>query len=162
MKISLVAAIADNRVIGSDGEMPWHYPEDLKRFKETTMGHPVIMGRKTYGSIERRLDGPLPGRTNIVLSRRESLDLPEGAVHARDVEEALDHAEAALGAEQETVYVIGGASVYEAFIDRADELLLTEIPEAPAGDTYFPEIGPEWTEHDRETAGELTFVTYRR
>jgi dihydrofolate reductase len=162
MKLSLVAAVAENGVIGVDGEMPWHYPEDLERFKETTMGYPVVMGRKTYESIERRLDGPLPGRTNIVLSRRESLDLPEGAVHARDVEEALDHAEAALDEEQKTVYVIGGASVYEAFIDRADELLITEIPEAPEGDTHFPEIGSEWTEHDRETADELMFVTYRR
>jgi len=162
MKLSLVAAVAENGVIGADGGMPWHYPEDLQRFKETTMGHPVVMGRKTYESIEQRLDGPLPGRTNVVLSRRESLDLPAGAVHARDVDAALRRAEDALDEDCETVYVIGGAAVYRAFIDRADELLITEIPETPDGDTYFPEIGSEWTEHDRERAGDLTFVTYRR
>ena len=162
MRITLVAAVAENGVIGADGGMPWHYPEDLRRFKETTMGHPVVMGRRTYESIERRLDGPLPGRTNVVLSRRGSLDLPEGAVHARDVEEALERAAEALEGGRETVYVIGGATVYEAFIDRADELLLTDIPETPEGDAYFPEIGPEWEERDRETAGDLAFVTYRR
>ena len=161
-RISLVAAVAENGVIGADGEMPWHYPADLAHFKETTMGHPVILGRLTYESIERQLDGPLPGRTNVVLSRRDSLELPDGAVHARDVEEARELAAAALDDGQETVYVVGGATVYEAFVDDADELQITEIPEAPDGDTRFPEIGDEWTEVDRTTDGELSFVTYRR
>jgi dihydrofolate reductase len=162
MKIALVAAVAENGVIGADGGMPWHYPEDLRRFKETTVGHPVVMGRRTYESIADRLGGPLPDRTNVVLSRRDSLDLPEGAVHARSVEAAIEAAESALDPDQRTVYVVGGRTVYEAFFDRADELLVTEIPEAPDGDTYFPEIGPEWSECDRETVGELAFVTYRR
>ena len=162
VELSLVAAVAENGVIGSDGGMPWHYPADLRRFKETTMGHPVVMGRRTYESIERRLGGPLPGRTNVVLSRRESLDLPEGAVHARDVEEALTRAERALGDGQETVYVVGGATVYEAFLPAADELRITEIPEAPAGDVRFPELGEEWTETERVDDGDLSFVTYRR
>lgn len=162
MRLSLVAAVAANGVIGSDGEMPWHYPDDLRHFKETTMGHPVIMGRRTYESIERRLDGPLPGRTNVVLSRRDSLDLPEGAVHARDTEEALALAEDALSAGDETAYVVGGATVYEAFLDDADELVVTEVPESPSGDTYFPEIGDEWDVVDREPSGDLVFVTYRR
>ena len=161
MKLTLVAAVAENGVIGVDGEMPWHYPADLRRFKETTMGHPVIMGRKTYESIERRLGGPLPGRTNIVLSRQETLDLPEGAVHADSIETALEQAEDALDSD-DVVYAIGGETVYAELIDRADELIVTEIPEAPTGDTYFPEIGPEWDETDRETVGELTFVTYRK
>jgi dihydrofolate reductase len=162
MELSLVAAVAENGVIGADGGMPWHYPADLQRFKETTMGHPVIMGRATYESIAQRLGGPLPGRTNIVLSRRDTLDLPSGAVHAHDVDEAIQRAARALDEADETVYVIGGATVYRAFIDRADELLITEIPESPEGDTYFPELGPEWTETDRETADGLEFVTYRR
>lgn len=162
MKLSLVAAVAENGVIGADGEMPWHYPEDLKRFKRLTVGHPVLMGRRTYESIADRLGGPLPERTNVVLSRRETLELPDGAIHARDIEAGLERAEAALDEGREAVYVVGGATVYEALIGRADELRLTEIPEAPAGDTHFPEIGPEWEEHDRETVGDLTFVTYRR
>lgn len=162
MCVSLVAAVAANGVIGSDGEMPWHYPADLARFKQTTMGHPVVMGRRTYDSIAARLGGPLPGRTNVVLSRRDGLDLPEGAVHARGVEAALEAAGEALDDDRETVYVAGGASVYEQFLDRADELRITEIPERPDGDTYFPEFGPEWTEIDREADGELAFVTYRQ
>lgn len=162
MKLALVAAVAENGVIGVDGGMPWHYPEDLRRFKERTLGHPVIMGRTTYESIEARLGGPLPDRTNIVLSKSASLDLPEGVLHARNIDDALETAQDALDDERETVYVIGGASIYEQCLDRADELLVTEIPETPDGDTYFPEIGPEWDECDRKTVGELAFVTYRR
>ncbi len=162
MKLALVAAVAENGVIGADGEMPWHYPEDLRHFKQTTIGHPVVMGRKTYESIQTRLGGPLPGRTNVVLSRRERLTLPEDAIHARGVEEALEHAEDALDDGRDTVYVIGGATVYESLIDRADELLITEIPESPDGDTYFPGIGDEWERYESETEGELRFVTYRR
>ncbi|WP_254840287.1 dihydrofolate reductase [Natronomonas marina] len=162
MKVVLVAAVAENGVIGSDGGMPWHYPEDLRQFKETTMGHPVVMGRRTYESIASRLGGPLPGRTNVVLSRQDSLDLPEGAVHARSIDEALSAAEAALDDDREAVYVVGGATVYEEFLDRADELRITEIPESPDGDTRFPDIGEEWAATDRERAGELTVVTYRR
>lgn len=162
MKITLVAAVAENGVIGADGELPWHYPEDLRRFKEMTMGHPVVMGRRTYESIERRLGGPLPGRTNVVLSRRASLELPEGAIHARDTDEALELAREALDGDRETMYVIGGATVYEAFLSEADELRLTKVPEAPDGDVRFPEIGDEWREVDREDIGELTFSTYRR
>ncbi len=162
MKVALVAAVAENGVIGVDGGMPWHYPEDLARFKETTMGNPVVMGRTTYESIASRLGGPLPGRTNVVLSRRDSLDVPADVIHATDLDAGLNAAGAALDNGQETVYVVGGATVYEASIDRADELLVTEIPESPAGDTHFPEIGPEWEETGRETVGELSFVTYRR
>jgi len=162
VRLSLVAAVAENGVIGADGEMPWHYPADLAHFKETTMGHPVVMGRRTYESIERQLGGPLPGRTNVVLSRQESLSLPEGAVHARDTDEALEAAEEALDDDREWVYVVGGATVYEAFIDDAEELVVTEVPESPDGDTRFPEFGEEWREVDRETDGELAFVTYRR
>ena len=162
MRLALVAAVAENGVIGVDGGMPWHYPEDLRRFKQTTMGHPVVMGRRTYESIASRLGGPLPARTNVVLSRQADLDLPEGAVHATDVEAALAAAAAALDGDQETVYVAGGGSVYEQLLPEADELRVTEIPEAPNGDAHFPEIGEVWTVVDRETDGELSFVTYRR
>ena len=162
MRLALVAAVAENGVIGGDGGMPWHYPEDLRRFKETTMGHPVVMGRRTYESIASRLGGPLPGRTSVVLSRQADLDLPEGAVHAANVEAALAAAAAALDGDRETVYVAGGAAVYEQLLSEADELRITEIPEEPEGDAHFPEIGEAWTVVNRETDGELSFVTYRR
>ena len=162
MRLTLIAAVAENGVIGAEGGMPWHYPADLERFKETTMGHPVVMGRRTYESIASRLGGPLPGRTNVVLSRQSDLGLPEGAVNAPDIEAALSAAEAALDDDRETVYVAGGAAVYEQLLPEADELRITEIPEEPKGDARFPEFGAEWTEVDRETAGELAFVTYRR
>lgn len=184
MKIVLVAAVAENGVIGAEGGMPWHYPEDLEHFKETTMGSPVVMGRRTYESIEQDLGGPLPGRTNVVLSRSESLELSEGAVHARSVDDALEKVVEAIetsasvdtsdsnretddgndetDSRDETVYVIGGETIYEQFFDRADELLVTEIPEAPSGDTYFPEITDEWIEVDRELGNDVSFVRYRR
>jgi len=162
MRLTLIAAVAENGVIGAEGGMPWHYPADLERFKETTMGHPVVMGRRTYESIASRLGGPLPGRTNVVLSRQADFGLPEGAVHAPDVEAALSAAETALEEHQETVYVAGGAAVYDQLLSEADELRITEIPERPDGDARFPEFGAEWVEVDRETAGELSFVTYRR
>ena len=162
MRVVLVAAVAENGVIGVDGEMPWHYPADLRQFKETTMGHPVVMGRRTYAAIVDRLDGPLPGRTTVVISRQTDLDLPQAAVHATGLEEALALASAALETDQEAVYVAGGATVYEQFLDRADELRITEIPEAPEGDAHFPAIGEAWTEVDRESHGDLAFVTYRR
>jgi len=159
-EVVLIAAVAENRVIGVDGGMPWHYPADLQRFKDTTTGHPVVLGRRTYESIVDQLGGPLPGRTNVVLSTR-ALDLPEGTVLAGSVEAALEAARAAPGGE--TVYVAGGATVYEGFLPLADRLLLTEIPEAPEGDTRFPEWDEdEWVEVSRETVDDLAFVAYER
>ena len=158
--VVLVAAVAENGVIGAEGGMPWHYPADLAHFKELTTGHPVVMGRTTYESIVTRIGGPLPGRTNVVLSTRD-LDLPEGAVRADSVEEAVSTA-AGL-AEDDIVYVIGGASVYEQFLPLADGMVITEIPESPTGDTHFPAwAADEWAEVTRETDGDLAFVTYER
>lgn len=163
MRIALVAAVAENGVIGADGGMPWHYPADLEQFKETTMGHPVVMGRKTYESIAGRLGGPLPGRTNVVLSTRDP-DLPEGAVSVDGVESAIEAArdDLAMRHGQDTVYVVGGATVYEQFLPEADRLVLTEVPESPEGDTYFPDVGDEWTEVSREERDDLAFVVYER
>lgn len=161
MEIVLIAAVAANGVIGSDGEMPWDYPADLARFRETTMGHPVVMGRKTYQAIEGRLGGPLPGRTNIVLSRGDPV-LPAGVLQAGSIEEATGLArDAADGCG--TVFVIGGATVFGAFLPRADRLLVTEIHAAHEGDTYFPERDPdEWQERDRERQEAFDFVEYVR
>ncbi|PSP37574.1 dihydrofolate reductase [Halobacteriales archaeon QH_7_65_31] len=153
----IVAAVAANGVIGRAGEMPWHYPEDLAHFKSLTTGHPVIMGRKTYDSIAARLDGPLPDRTNIVLSR-SPLDLPDGAVRVGGIDEAVTRA----AEHDDEAYVIGGATVYEAFIDRADRMVLTELDERYEGDTEFPTFGDEWVELDRDEREAFAFVTYRR
>jgi dihydrofolate reductase len=158
--VVLVAAVAENGVIGRDGDMPWHHPEDLAHFKETTMGHPVVLGRVTYESIADRLGGPLPGRTNVVLSTRD-LDLPDGAVQARSVDDALAVASDAPGGD--TVYVAGGATVYEAFLPLADRLVITEIHSAPEGDTHFPAVDwDHWTETSRDDRDDLSFVTYER
>lgn len=164
-KVVIVAAVAENGIIGRDGGMPWHHPEDLAHFAETTMGHPVVMGRVTYESIVEDLGGPLPGRTNVVLTTRD-LDLPEGAVAVDSIAAAIETAGdvlAASGREGSAVYVAGGAAVYEQFLPRADRLVLTEIHDSPEGDTYFPVVDwTRWTEVDREDREALSFVTYER
>lgn len=130
------------------------------------MGHPVVLGRRTFESIAARLDGPLPGRTNVVLTGG---DLGEWADHpdvrvAGSVEEALDAAAAAardLGVE--VVYVAGGGTVYEQFLPLAERLVVTEVPESPDGDVLFPEWDDEaWVEVASEREGDLSFVTYER
>ena len=162
--IALIAAVAANGVIGDDGEMPWQLPADLQHFKETTMGNPVIMGRRTYESIAARINGPLPGRHNIVLSRSDP-DLHDGVVVADSIEAAIAEATAVceLDATAERVFVIGGATVYEQFLAWADELVLTELADAYEGDTEFPEWDDsEWVEVERDAHEDFAFVTYRR
>lgn len=157
-RVTLVAAVAANGVIGADGEMPWYHPEDLRHFKATTTGHPVVMGRRTYESIVDRLGEPLPDRLNVVLTSRD-LDLPEGAVRTGSVDEAL-----AIAADaDDEVFVVGGATVYEQLLDRADRLVLTEIHASHEGDTYFPDWDRDaWVEVDRDDRESLSFVTYER
>ncbi|RDI70239.1 dihydrofolate reductase [Halopelagius longus] len=159
----LVAAVARNGVIGRDGEMPWYLPEDMKQFKRTTTGHPVVLGRKTYENVVEALGEPFPGRTSVVLSTRD-LDLPEGAVLANSVAEATARAEAAA-AEMgvETAYVVGGATVYEAFLPRADRMVLTELHDDYEGETTFPEFDESaWEEVERDGREAFDFVTYER
>ena len=159
-RLVLIAAVAENGVIGAEGGMPWHYPADLRHFKATTTGHPVIMGRRTYDSIIDGLGHPLPDRTTVVLSRQQ-LELPAGVMLADSVADAIAAARAAPGGS--TVYVGGGASVYEQCLADADRLVITEVPGRPDGDTYFPEIDSRrWTEHSRRSEGELAFVRYGR
>jgi len=161
--IALIAAVAANGIIGRDGEMPWHLPADLTHFKETTMGHPVIMGRRTYDSIATQIGGPLPGRTNIVLSRSEP-ELPDEVEVVESVDAAIGAAADVLDTETaDTVYVIGGATVYEQFLPRADRLVLTELDESYEGDTRFPEWDkPEWEQCSRDDRDGFAFVEYRR
>lgn len=157
-EIVLIAAVADNDVIGKDGSIPWHLPEDIEHFRSTTEGHPVIMGRTTWEDIEEGLGGPLPDRTNIVLSR-EDLDLPAGVINVHGIEEAIER-----GAElDDTVFVIGGASVYRQMLPHADTMILSELHEPYDGDTEFPDWDREvWEEHDRDPRDEFDIVTYRR
>jgi dihydrofolate reductase len=163
LEIVLIAAVAENGVIGRDGGMPWHYAEDLKHFKRTTTGHPVIVGRKTYETVVDALGEPFPGRTSVVLSS-QSLALPEGAVLANSVAEAVERAEAdAAERGVETAYVAGGGRIYQQFLPHATRLVLTEIHGTYDGDTRFPvPDDDEWIEADRESHDEFDFVTYER
>lgn len=132
MIVALVVAMAENRVIGKDGGLPWHIPGDLKLFKQTTMGKPIIMGRKTWQSIGH----PLPGRTNIVITRDPAYKA-DGAQVTGSLEQALDVA-ADLGALE--AMVIGGAEIYRLALPKADRLYVTRVALSPQGDAYFPEF----------------------
>ena len=143
MKLALIVAAAANNVIGCENRLPWHLPEDLKYFKATTMGKPIIMGRKTYDSIGRAL----PGRTNIVITRQQDWQA-EGVLVAHDLDQAIELAEGVVtsadGGIDEAV-VIGGAEIYRASIKRAQKIYLTRIKKIFPGDAYFPELSPqEW------------------
>lgn len=142
MNISLVVAIAEDGVIGKGGQLPWHISEDLRHFKKVTMGKPVVMGRRTWESIGR----PLPGRLNIVVTRRSDFAAP-GAVVVNSLEAALKHASA--GAEEAAI--IGGAQLYVEALPIADIIYLTEIKAVFDGDTFFPKWErSEWREVSRE------------
>lgn len=159
-----IVAVANNGVIGKDGEMPWHIPEDLAHFKEHTLGHPVVMGRVTYESILAGLGEPLPGRTTVVLTT-QNLEVPENVLVANDLRAAIEIAERAARERHEVdrIFVAGGASVYTAFLPALDRLVVTEVDAEPAGDTYFPPIDPEvWNEVSRTTHDGFAFVEYER
>lgn len=134
LPLCLIAALADNRVIGRDNQMPWHLPEDFKHFKAKTLGKPIIMGRKTWDSLGR----PLPGRLNLVVSRQEGLVL-EGAEVFASLEEAIARADQ-WAREQgvDELMLIGGAQLYEQGLALAERLYLTRIALQPEGDTWFP------------------------
>ncbi|WP_297836479.1 dihydrofolate reductase [uncultured Roseibium sp.] len=166
-ELVLIAAVARNGIIGSDNDMPWRLPSDLKYFKRLTLGKPVIMGRKTFLSFGGK---PLPGRPHVIVSRDPDY-APEGAEAATSLEEALRRGmelAADLGVDQ--VMCIGGGQLYAQAIGKADRLEITEVDAQPSGDTRFPDIDPEvWQEVGREPgqrterdSADFTFVTYRR
>lgn len=157
--LTLIVARARNGTIGRDNTLPWRLPEDLKHFKQTTMGAPVVMGRKTWDSIGR----PLPGRRNIVVSRNRDLTL-EGAEVVGSLEDAQ---RLCVGVEQ--VFLIGGAQLYAEALPSADRLVVTEIDADIPGDAFFPEVDrTRWIETAREThhseanGFDYAFVTYER
>lgn len=146
MKISLIAAVAKNYVIGKDNDLPWHLPDDMKYFMNTTKGHHCIMGRKNYDSLPEKFR-PLPNRTNIVVTRQAVLKAP-GCIVVHTIDDAI--AIAQQHGETET-FVIGGAEIYRAALSMANILYITEIDAAVDGDTYFPEFNKdEWKEVSRE------------
>ncbi len=147
--------MASNRVIGRDGKLPWHLPEDLKFFKRMTQGHPVLMGRKTFDSILAQLGKPLPGRKNIVLSR---------TMPPREGVEVIHSLDDLLGAPSELpIYLIGGAQLYETLLPQCDELLLTFINEPYEGDACFPSFEHLFDLKEVLGAGEgFEFRRYKR
>lgn len=165
MKLSLIAALDKNRVIGKNNDLPWKLPDDMKYFMDTTMGFPVIMGRKNFDSIPPRFR-PLPGRTNIVLTRKKDFKA-DGVLVAHSSLEAL---EMAKKLNQQETFVIGGSEIYNLFLDLADRLYLTEIDAEVQGDTFFPEFNHlKWREirrkhhqADERHAFSFDFVCYER
>ena len=143
IKLSMIAAMGKNRVIGKDNDMPWHLPADLQHFKKTTLGSPIIMGRKTYDSIGR----PLPGRLNIILSRNAKL-LIDGCSVVNSLKDAIALAEKTDASE---IFITGGAYLYNEFLENTDRLYLTLIDEEFEGDTYFPDYTQfNWKEVTKE------------
>jgi len=153
-RVVMVAAVAENGVIGLGGDIPWSIPEDLKHFRETTKGNTVVMGRKTFESIGH----PLPYRTNIVVTRQVNWTA-DGVFVAGSVEESIELAQEFDG----DIMIIGGAQVYAAAMDHADVQILTEVHQSPEGDTYYPDFERDgWRETGREVREGFDFVWLER
>lgn len=152
MEIIIIAAVAENNVIGKAGKLPWHLPEDLKHFKKLTMSYPIIMGRRTFESIGK----PLPGRRNIVITH--NIDFAaEGADVFHSFEAALD------SCTDDKVFIIGGFSLFKEALEFADKIEMTKIHKKVDGDVLFPEVNwNEWEELSREDHREYSFISYKR
>jgi len=163
MKISLIAAMASNRVIGQNNQLPRDYPEDLKRFRKLTSGHTIVMGRKTYESIGR----PLPKRRNIVLTRGWNI---EGVETFSSIDQLLDtlYSEETPdcklwdSCKEEEIFIIGGSEIYKQFLNKADYIYLTLIKKNYEWDTFFPEFEQNYKEIEREKFKKFDFILYRR
>jgi dihydrofolate reductase len=163
MKISIIAAMGDNRVIGAQGKIPWHLPADFKKFKELTMGHPVIMGNKTFESIGK----PLPGRTNIILAKDPDY-AADGCLISHSLDDAIALAKEAEGSGE--VFIGGGGQVYALALPMTDTIYLTKVHGVFEGDTFFPEfdesqwklVNSEERQKDEKNSFDLTWLTYGR
>lgn len=150
--VTMIAAVGRNGVIGDGSAMPWHLSEDLRFFKRTTMGHPMIMGRRTFETM-----GVLPGRRSIVVTRQLDWQHP-GAETAHSLAEALS-----LAGPADEVFVVGGGEIYREAMPYAARLVITEVDQSPDGSVTFPEIDPaHWRETDREEHDGFAWVTYVR
>ncbi|MBA3022518.1 MAG: dihydrofolate reductase [Gammaproteobacteria bacterium] len=160
MSVSLIVAMAQNRTIGVNNTLPWRCPEDLKHFKALTMGHHMIMGRKTFDSIGK----PLPGRTTVIVTRNDALKV-EGCLVAHSLPDAIK-----LSTNDDEVFIVGGAEIYAQALPLADTLYITEIQQDVDGDAHFPAFNRNaWQETAREVRNQTEpqalqyhFVTYRR
>jgi len=162
-RVSIVVAIGKNRELGLEGKLLWHIPEDSKRFKALTLGHPVVMGRKTFESIVAILGNPLPGRTNIVVTRDANYAY-EGVVIVHSLEEGL---EKARELDQEEIHIGGGADLYKQALPFVDRLYLTLIDDTKEADTFFPEYEAAFTqkiseEHHEHEGLKYTWITLER
>lgn len=155
--ISLVVAVAKNGVIGAKNALPWYLPEDLKHFKKITTGHAVLMGRKTYESIVKRLGKPLPNRTNIVITRQADYQVPLGV-------EVYDWIDKAIAAHpNEDIFVIGGAEIFKETVGKADKIYMTHVERDVEGDVFFPEIDwSKWKLVSEEKHDGFRFSEYKR
>ena len=183
--ISLIAAISKNSVIGKENDLPWYLPEDLKHFKELTTGKTVLMGRKTFESILKRLGKPLPNRKNVIVTRdpnyappltrpaatlsrgersTNSITSPSGRGQGEGTVEIYASIDDALKAHAgEDILVAGGGEIFNQLINRADTLYITEVNKEVEGDVYFPKINPaQWKEIARKLHEGFSFVTYIR
>lgn len=167
MRTALIVAMALNRVIGRNNQLPWYLPGDLRYFKQATMGKPIIMGRKTWESIGR----PLPGRMNVVISRNPEWQAPTGTVSAQSLEAALVKAEAQAELEGgDEVMIIGGGQIYAEALPMVDRIYITQVHADVDGDAYFPEVNwDDWEEIGREDFSasdnnpyDYSFVVYQR
>lgn len=150
-KISMIVAMASNHAIGLNNKMPWHLSADLKKFKQITMGSPILMGRKTYESIGR----PLPGRDNIIVSRNVDYQ-QNGCFVFNSIDQAIARCE-----QYDEIFIIGGATFYNAMLPKADTLYLTQINQSFEGDTFFPDIQQEeWEEVAREDIDDDSSVDF--
>lgn len=156
-RLSIIAAMGNGRVIGKDNTLLWHIPDDLKRFKALTLGHPVIMGRKTWESLPEKFR-PLAGRSNIIVTRQGAYEAA-GAMAIHSIEEARAAAARAPGAEE--IFVIGGAQLYAEALPFADRLCLTLIDDDRNGDAYFPEYEQQFTKKLSEELHEWNELKYR-
>jgi dihydrofolate reductase len=160
MELKLIYARSRNGVIGRDGQLPWHLPADLAHFKQTTLGQAVVMGRKTWDSLPERFR-PLPGRTNIVITRQTGW-YAQGALVAHSLEQAMS-----LCPAPGPLWVIGGAEIYAQALPLASTVVVTEIDVEVQGDAHAPKLGPEWKEMSRhlqqnEDGLSYSFVTYNK
>ncbi len=149
-------AVAENLVIGKDNDLPWHLPEDLKHFKELTLGKTVLMGRKTFESILKRLGKPLPNRKNVIISRQKDYKAPEGVLVFSSLDEAIKSL-------PEDIYIIGGAEIYKLALPLANLMYITHVHENYLGDAFFPAIKwSEWEKLEEEKHKKFTFAKYKR